>query len=121
MTKKSDSPLAQLVNGYENYQYITLLDPRFVIERASLKNIYIYYINRGSYDFIFIYNKSSKFSRLMFRIDTKTKDFTQINNFFDQRVKDYFLFDNFYYIPDDQFILSKYDQNIIEILKKIDA
>ena len=58
--RKNTSNLAPLVNNYSNYNFIIIYDPKLkdiVIERLNYKNIYIYYIDRDTYDFIFLYNK----------------------------------------------------------------
>lgn len=121
--RREESCLKDLVNNYQNFTYIILHDirlPGIDIERASYKNIYIYYINRVDYDFIFLYNKSNKFYRLMMRKDRSSKIFTLINDFYDNKVKDYFLFSEFLYLPRESAEIDKSDIELIEILKKID-
>jgi hypothetical protein len=121
--RKNISNLLQLINNYSNYNYIVLYDPKIInikIERLNFKYIYIYYIDRNTYDYLFLYNKSNKFYRLMIRTDKTTTIFTLVNDFFDTKVKDYFLFSDFEFIQKDNYSLSKEDIDIIDILKKID-
>lgn len=122
--RKQLSPLAYLVNNYQNYNFIHIIDPRIkglTIERANYKNIYIYYIDREHYDFIFLYNKSNKFYRLMIRNNKDTKSFLLVNDFFDTKVQDYFLFDEFLYQSREEFELNTKDAEIIECLKRLDT
>jgi len=123
VSRKDVSPLAQVVNNYSNYNLIYLYDkriPNIRIERANYKNIYIYYIDKEEYDYIFLYNKSNKFYRLMIRNDKNTKDFLLVNEFHDTKVQDYFLFDSFIYINKEEYTLNSDDYHILEILRKID-
>ena len=74
--RKQNSALANLIINYENYFYIKIIDPRIpeiYIERTNLKNIYIYYVDRKLYDFIFLFNKSNKFYRLIINYKIKCK------------------------------------------------
>lgn len=122
--RKNTSNLAQLVNNYSNFNYIIIYDPKLkniVIERLNHKNIYIYYIDRDTYDFIFLYNKSNKFYRFMIRDDKTSTVFTLINDFYDTKVREYFLFSDFLYIHKDQYNYLKGDSEIVDVLKRIDA
>ena len=122
--RKSLSPLTNLVNNYTNYNFMIVIVPRakgLIVERANYKNIYIYYIDRGEYDFIFLYNKSNKFYRFMIRNDKDTKNFTLVNEFLDNKVRDYFLFDEFDYINRDEYEFQQYDIDIMECLKRLDT
>ena len=121
--RKYNSPLANLIINYDNYFYMKIIDPRIrdiVIERINLKNIYIYYVDKKLYDFIFLFNKSNKFYRLLIRNHKNTSNFLLVNDFFDLKVREYFNFDEFEYIFRDDYIIPQYDIEIIDILKKID-
>ena len=121
--RKLNSSLANLITNYENYLYMKIIDPRIpeiIIERINLKNIYIYYVDRKLYDFIFLFNKSNKFYRLMIRNCKNSSKFLLVNDFFDLKVREYFNFDDFEYIFRDDYIIPQYDMEIIDILKKID-
>lgn len=122
--RKLTSPLLPLVNNYNNYNLIYVVLPRFdglTIQRANYKNIYIYYLDRGDYDYIFLYNKSNKFHRFMIRNDKNTKDFTLVNEFLDNKVREYFLFDEFNFILKDEYEFQQGDLEIIEYLKRLDT
>ena len=121
--RKQNSALVNLIINYENYFYIKIIDPRIPeinIERINLKNIYIYYFDRKLYDFIFLFNKSNKFYRLMIRKNKNTSNFLLVNDFFDLKVREYFNFEEFEYIFRDDYIIPQFDMEIIDILKKID-
>jgi hypothetical protein len=121
--RKYSSNAASLINNVNSYNYIIIYDPKLkdiIIERFNYKNIYIYYVDCESYDFIFLYNKSNKFHRFMIRQDKTTSSFTLINDFFDTKVRDYFIFTNFYFIPIVQYSHMDGDNDIIDVLKKID-
>jgi hypothetical protein len=121
--RKNISNLLSIVNNYSNYNHIVLYDQKCMntkIERLNFKNIYIYYIDKNSYDYIFLYNKSNKFYRFMIRKDKTNTIFTLINDFFDTKVKDYFLFHDFQFIHKDNYTFSEEDNDMIDILKKID-
>ena len=121
--RKNISNLLSIVNNYSNYNHIVLYDQKCMntkIERLNFKNIYIYYIDKNSYDYIFLYNKSNKFYRFMIRKDKTNTIFTLINDFFDTKVKDYFLFNDFQFIHKDNYTFSEEDNDMIDILKKID-
>jgi hypothetical protein len=121
---KNSSKLSSLVVNYSNYNYIRIIYPklRFIhIERINYKNIYIYYISRGeNVNYIFMYNKSNKFYRLMVRKTNTTSHFIQICDTFDPKVREYFNFDQLEFIPRDSFELPAIDNRIIEILKQTD-
>jgi hypothetical protein len=122
--RKNISNLLPIVNNYFNYNYIVIFDPKLQdikIERLNYKNIYIYYIDQDSYDYVYLYNKSNKFYRFMIRTDKTTTIFTLINDFFDTKVKDYFLFSEFEYIHKDNYDFFPIDIEILDILKKIDS
>ena len=58
--RKYSSNAASLINNVNSYNYIIIYDPKLkdiIIERFNYKNIYIYYVDCESYDFIFLYNK----------------------------------------------------------------
>lgn len=121
---KNSSKLSSLVVNYSNYNYIRIIYPklRFIhIERINYKNIYIYYISRGeNVNYIFMYNKSNKFYRLMVRKIHTTSHFIQICDTFDPKVREYFNFDQFEFIPRDNYEIPAIDNRIIEILKQTD-
>jgi len=121
--RKNISNLLPLVNNYSNYNYIVLYDPKMInikIERLNFKNIYIYYVDRNTYDYVFLYNKSNKFYRFMIRNDKTNTIFTLVNEFFDIKVRDYFLFSEFKFIQKENYNFLQEDMDIIDILKKID-
>jgi hypothetical protein len=121
--RKYLSNAASLINNVNSYNYIIIYDPKLkdiVIERFNYKNIYIYYIDCKSYDFLFLYNKSNKFYRFMIRQDKTGSSFTLINEFFDTKVRDYFIFADFYFISKDQYThLDEYN-DILDTLRKLD-
>jgi hypothetical protein len=121
---KNSSKLSSVVVNYSNYNYIRVIYPklRFIhIERINYKNIYIYYISRGeNVNYIFMYNKSNKFYRLMVRKIHTTNHYIQIGDSFDQKVSEYFNFDQFEFIPRDTYDLPIIDSRIIDILKQTD-
>ena len=121
--RKYKSNIVSLVNNVNSYNFIIIYDPKLkdiVIERFNHKNIYIYYINRNSYDFIFLYNKSNKFYRFMIRHDKSNASFTLINEFYDTKVRDYFLFSDFPFILKEQYTYLEGDNDILDVLKKLD-
>ena len=118
------SPLANLVSNFSNYRYIIVYDikiPKVRIERANYKNIYIYYIRRATYDFIFLYNKSNKFYRFMIRHDPTTTRFTLVNDFYDIKVRDYFIFEEFKFIHKDHYVMDAADMEVVDVIKRLDA
>lgn len=121
---KNSSKLASLVVNYQNYNYIRVIYPklRFIhIERINCKNIYIYYISRGdNMNYIFMYNKSNKFYRLMIRKLNSTTHYIQIGDSFDPKIREYFNFDQLEFIHRDTYELPTIDCRIIEILKQTD-
>lgn len=121
---KNSSKLSPLVVNYSNYNYIRVIYPklRFInIERINCKNIYIYYISRGDHvNYIFMYNKSNKFYRLMVRKIHTTNHYIQIGDSFDPKLKEYFNFDQFEFMQRDTHDLPTIDNRIIEILKQTD-
>ena len=121
---KNSSKLSSLVLNYSNYNYIRVIYPklRFIhIERINYKNIYIYYISRGEHvNYIFMYNKSNKFYRLMVRKIHTTNHYIQIGDTIDSKVREYFNFDQFEFIQRDVYELPTIDYRIIEILKQTD-
>ena len=121
--RKYSSNAASLINNVNSYNYIIIYDPKLkdiVIERFNFKNIYIYYIDCKSYDFFFLYNKSNKFYRFMIRRDKTTTSFTLINDFFDTKVREYFIFGDFYFISKDQYTHLEGDNDILDVLKRLD-
>ena len=121
--RKYASNAASLINNVNNYNYIIIYDPKrtdIVIERFNYKNIYIYYIDCKLYDFFFLYKKSNKFYRFMIRRDKTISTFTLINDFFDTKVRDYFIFTDFYFVSKDQYTHSESDNDILDVLKKLD-
>jgi len=122
--RRNLSPLALLVTNFNNYRYIIVYDvkiPKVRIERANYRNIYIYYIRRSTYDFIFLYNKSNKFYRFMIRNDTTTSRFTLINDFYDTKVRDYFIFEEFKFIHKDHYVMNTEDMDVVDVVKRLDA
>jgi len=122
--RRLQSPLASLVANFPNYRYLVVYDikiPTVRIERASYKNIYIYYIRRATYDFIFLYNKSNKFYRFMIRNDLASTRFTLVNDFYDMKVRDYFHFEEFKFIHKDQYVMSTEDMEVVDVVKRLDA
>jgi len=121
---KNSSKLASLVVNYSLYNYIRVIYPklRFIhIERINYKNIYIYYISRGdNINYIFMYNKSNKFYRLMVRNLNSTSHYIQIGDSFDPKIKEYFNFEQLEFIHRDTYELPTIDCRIIEILKQTD-
>lgn len=121
---KNSSKLASLVVNYTIYNYIRVIYPklRFIhIERINCKNIYIYYISRGdNMNYIFMYNKSNKFYRLMVRKLNSTSHYIQIGDSFDPKIREYFNFDQLEFIHRDTYELPTIDCRIIEILKQTD-
>jgi hypothetical protein len=57
----------------------------------------------------------------MIRKDKTNTIFTLVNDFFDTKVKDYFLFNDFQFIHKDNYTFSEEDNDMIDILKKIDT
>lgn len=121
---KKSSKLASLVVNYPIYNYIRVIYPklRFIqIERINCKNIYIYYISRGdNINYIFMYNKSNKFYRLMVRKMNSASYYIQIGDSFDPKIREYFNFDQLEFIHRDAYELPTIDYRIIEILKQTD-
>ena len=121
---KNSSKLALLVVNYPIYNYIRVIYPklRFInIERITYKNIYIYYISRGdNMNYIFMYNKSNKFYRLMIRKLNYKTHYIQIGDSFDPKIREYFNFDQLEFIHRDMYELPTIDFRIIEILKQTD-
>jgi hypothetical protein len=121
---KNSSKLASLVVNYTIYNYIRVIYPklRFIhIERINCKNIYIYYISRGdNMNYIFMYNKSNKFYRLMVRKLNSISHYIQIGDSFDPKIREYFNFDQLEFIHRDTYELPTIDCRIIEILKQTD-
>jgi hypothetical protein len=121
---KNSSKLASLVVNYSIYNYIRVIYPklRFIhIERINYKNIYIYYISRGdNMNYIFMYNKSNKFYRLMIRKLNSTSHYIHIGDSFDPKIREYFNFDQLEFIHRDTYELPTIDFRIIEILKQTD-
>ncbi len=121
---KNSSKLASLVVNYPTYNYIRVIYPklRFIhIERINCKNIYIYYISRGdNMNYIFMYNKSNKFYRLMVRKMNNVNHYIQIGETVDTKIREYFNFDQLEFIHRDTYELPTIDCRIIEILKQTD-
>ena len=127
MNNKLISKLKDIVNNYDDYNYVRILDkktnkPIEVIERLNQKNIYIYFFEKPEYDTIIFYNKSNKIYRIMLRFDKTTNEFYMINEFVDLKMKEYFNFENI--ILYNKLIhteISCYDLNYFDFIKKIDA
>ena len=56
----------------------------------------------------------------MIRQDKTVPSFTLINDFFDTKVRDYFIFTDFYFISKEQYNHLERDNDILDILKKLD-
>jgi hypothetical protein len=127
MNYKIISKLKDIVNNYEDYNYVRILDkktnkPIEIIERLNHKNIYIYFFEKQDYDTLIFYNKSNKIYRIMLRFDKKNNEFFMLNDFLDLKMKDYFNFQNiFLYNKSVNYEINSYDLNYFDFIKKIDA
>ena len=127
MNNKLSSKLKDIVNNYDEYNYVRILDkktnkPIEIIERLNQKNIYIYYFERQDYDTIIFYNKSNKIYRIMMRFDKNSSNFYMMNEFLDVKMREYFNFENMcLYIKSQHNEVSCYDLNYFDFIKKIDA
>ena len=121
---KKASKLSDLVINYQYYNYVRIIYPklRFIhIERINCKNIYIYYISRGEHiNYIFLYNKSNKFYRLMMRKLHTEKHYILLGDFFDTKLREYFNFVEFEFMSSESYELPTIDTRIIDILKQTD-
>ena len=119
--RKLDSQIYHFVNNVNSYNFIIINYKGNLIERFNNKNIYIYLIktSQNRDDLVYLYNKSNKYYRLII----KNKDepvFTLVNEYYDVKVKDFFLFSDLLFQNRDEYPLSNFESEIIEIIKKID-
>jgi hypothetical protein len=120
--RKLDSQLFKLINNVNNYNFIIINYKGIEIERFNNRNIYIYFIklmNKND-DIIFIYNKSNKYYRLIIKDKKDDQNLTLVNDFFDSKVKDYFSVSELAFINRDDYPISDNENEIIEIIKKMD-
>ena len=120
--RKLDSQLFKLINNVNNYNFIIINYRGIEIERFNNRNIYIYFIkliNKND-DIIFVYNKSNKYYRLIIKDKKDDQNLTLVNDFFDSKVKDYFSISELAFINKDDYPISDKENEIIEIIKKMD-
>jgi len=120
--RKLDSQLFKLINNVNNYNFIIINYKGIEIERFNNRNIYIYFIKLSNKkeDIIFVYNKSNKYYRLIIKDKKDEQNLTLVNEFFDCKVKDYFVISDLSFINKDDYPLSDTENDIIEIIKKMD-
>lgn len=121
--RKLDSQLFKLINNVNNYNFIIINYKGIEIERFNNRNIYIYFIKllNKKDDIVFVYNKSNKYYRLIIKDKKDDQNFTLVNDFFDSKVKDYFSISDLAFINRDDYAMSDTENEIIEIIKKMDS
>jgi hypothetical protein len=121
--RKLDSQLFKLINNVNNYNFIIINYKGIQIERFNNRNIYIYFIKslNKKDDIVFVYNKSNKYYRLIIKDKKDDQNLTLVNEFFDSKVKDYFSISDLAFINRDDYVMSDTENEIIEIIKKMDS
>jgi hypothetical protein len=121
--RKLDSQLFKIINNVNNYNFIIINYKGIQIERFNNRNIYIYFIKllNKKDDIVFVYNKSNKYYRLIIKDKKDDQNLTLVNEFFDSKVKDYFSISDLAFINRDDYPMSDTENEIIEILKKMDS
>ncbi len=121
--RKLDSQLFKLINNVNNYNFIIINYKGIEIERFNNRNIYIYFIKllNKKDDIVFVYNKSNKYYRLIIKDKKDDQNLTLVNDFFDSKVKDYFSISDLAFINRDDYAISDTENEIIEIIKKMDS
>ncbi len=120
--RKLDSQLFKLINNVNNYNFIIINYKGIEIERFNNRNIYIYFIKllNKTDDLIFVYNKSNKYYRLILKDKKDDQNLTLVNDFFDSKVKEYFSIAELAFLNRDDYPMSDNENEIIEIIKKMD-
>lgn len=120
--RKLDSQLFKLINNVNNYNFIIINYKGIEIERFNNRNIYIYFIKLSNKtdDIIFVYNKSNKYYRLIIKDKKDDQNLTLVNDFFDSKVKEYFSISELAFLNRDDYPMSDNENEIIEIIKKMD-